>query len=222
MADYTVNGSPFQSIVVKLPRRGIWSARCKLAGNKVLAARAPVTIQLGDLTLSGVVRAGGVFLESAEYVIVGGTDGWARPVTKRSHRSDAGVKLSRVALDLARDAHERIELRPGADRVLGYAWPQVAGIASANLDAIGLPWWVAPSGVTYVGERPATELPKVVKWTLASYDPANRLAVVAVGNDMLAAFQPGLHLAANGMDIVVGSVVMMLDDRKATIELWAA
>ncbi|MFS8068765.1 MAG: hypothetical protein ACMG6S_20585 [Byssovorax sp.] len=220
MADYTVNGSPVQSIVVKLPRRGIWTARCKLAGNKVLAARSPVVIQLGDLTLSGVVRQGGVFVESAEYVIVGGSDGWARPVAPRPHRSDAGVKLSRVALDLARDAGERLELVPGADRVLGYAWPQFAGAASENLDALGSPWWLAPSGVTYVGERPVVELPKVVKWTLSSFDPALRLAVVAPGNDMLAAFQPGLHLAANGMDIVAGSVVMTVNDRKASIEIW--
>lgn len=220
MADYTVNGTPVQAITVKLPRRGIWTARCKLTGPNVLAARAAVTIQLGDLTLVGVVRLGGVFVSSAEYVIVGGSDGWARLVAPRAHRNDAGVKLSRVALDLAKDAGERLVVLPGADRVLGYAWPQFAGAASENLDALGSPWWVAPNGLTYVGARPAAELPKVVKWTLASFDPAQRLAVVAPGNDMLAAFQPGVDLAANGMDIVAGSVVIMVNDRKASIEIW--
>jgi hypothetical protein len=76
--------------------------------------------------------------------------------------------------------------------------------------------------VTYVGARPVVELPKVVKWTLSSFDPANRLALVAPGNDMLAGFQPGVHLVENGMDIVAGNVVMMVTDRKASIEVWAA
>lgn len=221
MADYTVNGAPVQVITVKLPRRGIWSARCKLTGNKALPPRAAVSIQLGDLTLRGVVRSGGVFVESSEYLIVGGYDGWARPVGKRPHRTDAGVKLSRVVADLAKDAGELLEVRQGADRILGYAWPQVAGTASEALDTVAPSWWMSPSGVTIVGERPVVELPKVAKWTLVSFDPAQRLAVVSPGNDMLAAFQPGLHLAAKGMDIVAGSVVMMVNDRKTTIEIWA-
>lgn len=221
MSTYTVAGSPIQSLTLRLPRYGIWTARCKLAGTLALAVGAPVAIALGDLTIAGTVRAGGVFASSAEYVIVGGKDKWSGPVRRRVYRSDGGVKLSQVAVDLGADVGEPVALLDGVDRVLGYAWPRAAtDTASEALAALATPWHVAPNGTTYLGARIETALPKATKWTLESYDPANRIAVCGVSADQLAGFRPGVRLASSGMDIVVGSVVMTVTDRKTSIKAW--
>lgn len=220
MAAYTVNGTQIQSITLKMPRWGVWTARCKLAGDKVLLAGTSVVVVLGDLTLTGVVRHGGVFISSAEYVIVGGKDGWSKTIGRKNYRTDAGVQLSTVVSDLVKDSGEPIRLMPGVDQSLGYAWSRPAGVASQALDLLAPHWWVAPGGTTCIGERAETVLPKTVKWSLESYDPANKIAVIGVSNDTVAAFQPGVRLTASGMDIVAGSVIVTVTDRKAVIEVW--
>ena len=217
---FTLNSSPVQSLTLKLPRWGIWTARAKLAADTTLADGAAITLVLGDLTLTGVKRSGGVFQSSAEYFLVGGADGWSKPVKKRSYRTDAGVKLSQVAIDLGKDAGERVVLTEGTDRSLGYAWPRPAGTASAALDALRARWWVAPDGTTYLGARSSAAIAKTVKWSLESFDPANRIAICGVSADAFAAFQPGVQLTAPGMDIVVGSVVMTVTDRRVVVEAW--
>jgi hypothetical protein len=217
---YALNGSPVQSITLKLPRWGIWTAHVKLASDKVLAPGAAAVIVLGDLTLAGTVRQGGVFVSSAEYIIVGGKDGWAGTVAKRAYRTDTGVKLSQVATDLGIDAGERVVLLPGAERSVGYAWARAAGTASEALDALGTPWHVGADGVTYLGERIEVPLPKTAKWSVESYDPARRMAVIGLANDALAAWQPGTRVTGNSIDIGLGSVVVTITDRRIALEAW--
>jgi hypothetical protein len=220
MSTYALNGSPIQSVVLKLPQWGVWTARVKLASDNVLAHGAAAVIVLGDLTLAGTVRAGGVFSSSAEYIILGGKDGWAGPVAKRSYRTDTGVKLSQVATDLGIDAGERVALLPGTDRSVGYAYARAAGTGAEALDALGTPWHVGSDGITYLGERIGLPLPKAAKWSVESYDPARRMAVIGIANDALAAWQPGTKVKGNGIDLLIGSVVVRITDRRIALEVW--
>ena len=222
MSTYALNGGPIQSITLKLPQRGVWMARVKLASDKVLAPGAAAAIVLGDLTLAGTVRSGGVFASSAEYIIVGGKDGWAGTVAKRSYRTDTGVKLSQVAPDLGIDAGERVVLLPGTDRFVGYAWARAAGTGAEALDALGTPWHVGVDGTTFLGERIEVPLPKAAKWSVESYDPARRMAVIGIANDALAAWQPGTRVKDHGIDLTLGSVVVTITDRRIALEVWGA
>ena len=216
---FTLNNLPVQSITLKIPMWGIWTARVKLAADKVLAAGAVAKVVIGDLTLTGTIRQGGVFQSSAEYIVVGGADGWAGQVTRKNYRTDAGGKLFEVATDLGTDVGERVVLQPNTDRSVGYAWSRAAGSASAALDALGTRWWVSAEGITYLGTRGETAIPKTVKWTLESYDPANRLAVIGVNNDTLKAFQPGVRIKSSDIDIVAGSIVATVTDRRIVVEV---
>lgn len=218
---YTFNGNPIQNVSLNFPRGGIWTARGKLAGDKFYAVGDAVTIVVGDLTLKGTVRQGSVFQSSAEYIVVGGKDGWSKQITNRHYRTDAGVKLSLVWSDLGKDAGETVVLQAGTDRSLGYSWNRAAGTASEALAALSTRWWVAADGTTFLGDRLETKIPETIKWTLQSYDPQNKTAVLGVDNDNIKAFQPGVRLTTKDLDIVARSVRATVTDRRVVVEVMA-
>jgi hypothetical protein len=218
---FTMNGSLVQAITLKMPLWGNWTVRCKLASDTVYKIGAVATIIVGDLTLTGTVRQGGVFQSSAEYVVVGGKDGWSKQAVGRSYRRDQGVKLLEVATDLGVDVGEKVVLMPNINRSVGYAWARAAGLASIALETFGTRWWVGPDGTTFLGPRLATTIPSTVKWTLSSFDPAKRLAVIGIADDTVKSFQPGVRIKSSDIDIVANSVIVTVNDRRVVVEVRA-
>lgn len=203
--------------LVRLPKRGVWSARLGLAENRPPARDARTLLTLGTLQLACTVIEPGMFVEAASVFVVGGAGGWRRAVRARRYRADNGIRLSTTARDLAADAKELLEVDPALDRVLGYAWMRPEGLASAALDELAAVWWVAPDGVTRLGPRPTVQAPDHL--AIDPYEPDIGRAVIGVPDDDLARLIPGAVIPE--LDgFVVGSAIVRLTDRRIDVEVW--
>jgi hypothetical protein len=219
---FTLGNEQLSRAYVQLPQYGVWNAQVKLAKKKELQVGSAVALQVGDLTLQGTVRSGGTFFEVSEYLIVGGADGWSKPVKRRAYRADNGVRMSTVANDLAVDAGEKIMLEPGTERTLGYAWSRPEGIASLALGDLQRAWWVDAAGVTHLGPRPASVVPSRVKVAVSSFDPTFPRLFLGIPDDTVSPFQPGVTLSGQGLPspFKVSSVEIRVNDRRVSLELW--
>ena len=187
---FTLNGSDLTRARVSIPRYGLWQADVTTVEELALEVGAAARLVLGDLVLVGVVGPGpgGTWAGASSYPITPGADGWTRELPARAYRNDGGILLSQVATDLAAEAGERLVVEPGADRVVGYAWTRMGGIASAALvELVGSSWWVSADGVTHVGQRPAVALPSAAQgFIVERFDTVRRRAVLSTNDDALA------------------------------------
>ena len=186
---FTINGSDLTLARASIPRYGLWQADVTTVEVLTLAKGAAVRLVLGDLVLVGVVDAGATWAGASSYQITPGAGGWTRELPARAYRNDGGILLSQVAVDLATESGERLVVEPGADRVVGYAWTRMGGIASSALvELVGSSWWVGADGVTHVGQRPAVALPSAaLGFTVERFDTVRRRAVLSTNDDALAA-----------------------------------
>jgi hypothetical protein len=216
---FLVGGYELRSCTAVLPDQGVWSARADLVGGKAPPEGARVSVNLGDLTLTGTVRHAAVFAERAEVFIVGGADGWSAPVKRRAYRADNGVRLSKVAADLAADAGETLgPLGALAGAVLGYAWVRPEGLASDALNELGHPWYMGLDGATNLGTWPAetrTGLRLGVE-----YRPSLRRAEITSPEDAFSALVPGSVISGDGFPtLTIRSTTISVTDRRAFAEV---
>lgn len=197
----TLAGTRVSSAVVRFPAAGVWSAELELVDPVTLTGA--VSLVLEDLTLACTVVRGGPVEGSASYLVTGGAGGWSglppgRPVGAKAYRNDAGVKLSTVLVDVARDAGEKVSL--AADRPIGVVFVRQAGPGWDTLARLCPSWWVDGAGVTQVGPRPAT--PITLKTRLLGWTRKAGLRILAA--DALAPFVPGAVLeGAPLLDVVL-------------------
>jgi hypothetical protein len=186
---FTLNDFDITRARVSIPRYGLWSGDVTTAEQLDLKAGAAVRLVLGDLVLVGVAGPGGTWAGASSYLIRPGAGGWTRELPARAYRNDGGILLSQVATDLAAEAGERLVVEPGADRVVGYAWTRLGGVASAALvELVGSSWWTGIDGVTHVGPRPAVAMAgAALGFTVERFDPQRRRAVLSTDDAALAA-----------------------------------
>ncbi|KYF64530.1 hypothetical protein [Sorangium cellulosum] len=216
---FLVAGIDLQRAIAVLPDAGIWSVRADLVGGKAPPERARVQVVLGDLVLSGTVRHADVFAQRAEVFVVGGADGWGATVSRRPYRADNGVRLDRVAGDLARDAGEALApLGALAAAVVGYAWVRPEGPAIHALNELGHPWYVDVDGSTHIGARPT-----VARSGLrlgVDYRPSLRRAVITSPEDAFAALVPGSVISGDGFpSLTIRATTIRVTDRTALAEV---
>lgn len=205
----------------QLPRWGVWTAEVRTDRDAGLIEGGPATLTIADLVLVGHVVHGGVHVGTGYYLLAGGAKGWRTVVKERAYRNDAGVKLSLVVADLARDAGEKVA--PGfEDRRLGPAWTRPSRAAdgrplpaSSSLQAASPgAWYVGEDGVTRIGRRSASTL-KVPAELVLEPMPARASAVVAL--EEIAALLPETTIPDIG---TVAAVVHTLAPGKLRSRLY--
>lgn len=149
----TLNGFRVTSARATIPSWGAWYADVSVDGEHTIAGAA--TLKIADLTLVGTVLSGNAAMGRSSYRIVGGKGGWGRVLPKESYADDAGVKLSKVLADAAREAGETLGAVSTTTRV-GPAYVRQAAPASRVLqDLAPQAWYIDEAGVTQLGARPA-------------------------------------------------------------------
>jgi len=191
MSTITVNGAVVMSASITLPYYGAWVADVVLAASTTIAN--PVSIVVGDLTLTGTVRRQASSTGSRSARIVGGYGGWRNTIPAKGYASPVGVSLSTVLIDAAADAGEKINIPASSNRVLGNNWGREKDKAERVLHLlVGRSWWVDPSGVTQITARSSS--PIVTPFMVTSWSGAKGKFDIAA--EALASWQPGRTFTA--------------------------
>lgn len=194
-ATCTLNGQPAMRATVVLPRWGVWTADVQVSN--MLDVSGAVTIALADLELKGTVVDGGPYATRGWYRIVGGAGGWRKALKPLPYRSEAGVKMSTIFADAAKEVGET--LGTFKDRRVGPAFmraPSLAGDgmsveAARVLDEFAPEaWYVDLDGTTQIGVRAAKKF--TTEYRLLEKRPELRRALIA--SDTLADLVPGAQL----------------------------
>lgn len=177
---------------------GCWYAEASIDGEHALTGS--VALKISDLTLKGTVLSGGPMKGRSSYRIVSGAGGWGRVIPEKAYASDAGVKVSTVLTDAAREVGETISLTT-TERT-GPAYTRDAGPASRSLESIAqAAWYVGEDGVTRLGRRPTTTLTTAIP-RVSPVDLA-RSTVALAPEKGLAALVPGIVVdGIEALDVV--------------------
>jgi hypothetical protein len=148
----SVNGQRIVSGSLGMPLLGAWVADVVLASDQPISG--PVTLALGNLTLTGAVYRQAPFAGLVEARVVAGAGGWSKTVQARGYDQPSGVLASTVLRDAANEVGETV--RVAIDRTVGSLWVRLADKASRTLRALAPSWYIDTAGVTQVGTRPAS------------------------------------------------------------------
>lgn len=191
MSTITANGMRVTSASVTTPYYGTWSADIALAeANEIADA---IVLVVGDLTLKGTAIRRGSFAGSRTVRLVGGGAGWRKAIPAKGYSHPAGVKLSSVLGDAARESGERIQI--ATDRTIGTHYSRDAFEAKAErvlkilLDD---KWWMDPAGVTQTKDRASDAI--VTPFTVISWTASKGQFEIAT--ETIAPWQPGRTFSA--------------------------
>jgi hypothetical protein len=188
----TLNGLRATSARANLPAWGCWYADVALDGEHSLSGR--VELKIADLTLVGSVLSGGPAKGRSFFRVVAGAGGWGRELPAKSYNSDAGVKVSTVVGDAAREVGETVaaisaDLRTGPAFVRPAASADCSGRASLVLDRVApRGWHVGEDGITRLGLRASS--PYVGTATKGPLDRARGTLTLAA--ESIATILPGV------------------------------
>lgn len=174
----SLNGARVVSARITMPLYGAWVADGVLATADAIAQG--VTLTVGSLSLKGTSFRMAAFSGSRSDRIVGGGLGWRKVLPARAYSHDAGVRLSQVLGDAARECGETIDV--ANDQVIGAGWARRRGIASRVLRRlVGGQWWIEPSsGITKLVARDASPIRS--PFTVESWSGAKGLFQIATEN----------------------------------------
>lgn len=164
MSELMLNGERVTHAQLTMARRGAAVADIILASSKPVPANSVLT--LGAFTIQGFTRRAASFAGARSARFVGGYGGWRKKIKPRAYAHDAGVRLSTVLGDAARDAGEKINIPQ--DRVIGTAYVRERAAAERVLRFLAPDWWIDPAGVTQIGPRPSaliTSAFTVINWS---------------------------------------------------------
>lgn len=165
MSELALNGERVVTADVTVPRRGAFTADVSLAGAASISGN--VVLTLGKLRLKGTAFRQSPFGGARSVRIVGGFGGWRKSIRSRSYSHDAGVRLSSVIGDAARDAGEKVAIT--TDRVIGTFYVREKAKAERVLHTLtDGDWWIDAEGVTRIGATRSSDPIKsaftVVSW----------------------------------------------------------
>lgn len=213
-----VNSIRASACALTLPSVGFWHGDFTLASAAALPAVA--SIKLGNLTLRGAVVRDRPYAGARAVRIVGGSGGWRRTIGRRAYQNDAGVPISMVAGDAAREAGESVSVT--ANAVLGAAFTRPEGAASAVLWMLSGSWWMTPAGVVVIGPRDNVT-PITSRFDVTKFDGG--LGRTRLATEDVAAWTPGRPFSSPSIPDaqVISSVVhTMGDDGILRTEVLAA
>lgn len=216
---FQVNGVDISRGLVVVPRYGIGHAEVVGASDWILTIGSQVPVVLGDLTLTMTVADGDAFGAESRWTLVAGYGGWSTTVGAKAYRSDSGILLSTTLQDLATTCGELVNVT--ADRVVGYAWTRMQGLASVALEElVGSEWYIDPGGVTQIGPRPASSI-SPLDVVVERYEPSIRRATVSLNDDSYTQLLPGATLSSPALNtpFTIASTTYRIEDSSIQVGL---
>ena len=217
-----VNGESVIEGSLHVPNVGVWWADVVFEGEPSFEDSQSVTLNLGDLALTGSVDPShnGTFGQQRRMRILAGAGGWGNLITAQHYHNDAGVLSRAVADDAARLVGESLgAFAPAADKI-GIDYVRQAGPASRVLEEMigGVAWWVGYDGVTVVGERTTSEAP-LDAYEVLEFSPAESL--VTLGVDDLTKIGIG-SVFSNGLDapLTAFEIEVVISSERARVKVW--
>lgn len=205
---------------VWIPQSGIWYADVVLDSAADLSGNAE--LKVNDLTLKGTIIPyfSGDYVLQSSYKIVGGKYGWKNVLKSKDYHNDAGVKISEILNDAARECGETIvEIDSSLTRLDSVDFIRRRQSGSRTIEQIiqrPLQWWVDYNGETHIGRRP-TNVKVSSEFDVISYSAMNRYTVIATFNP--GNFVPGSVLKSNSLenDFVIREMKIKLTSDKLRI-----
>lgn len=151
----SLNGSRAMSARVTVPLFGAWT------GDIVLASTTPISsdveIVIGDLTMQGHAQRMASFSGARSALIVGGKGGLRKMLPARGYASPAGVKLSTILGDAAREAGESVNV--DVDQSIGPGYARRRDVAERVFRRLlGRRWWFDNAGVIQTKDRDSSPI----------------------------------------------------------------
>jgi len=157
MSSVLLNAKTALAAVLVLPGAGVWHADVEVGNGEALADAigkpGKASLVFADVTLKGTILPhGGDVFGRGWFRVIGGYNGWGKPVDPKPYRSAAGVKASTVLGDVARDAGE--QLASFTDFRVGGWYTRPSSTARDTLEDIAKgAWYVDEDGITHLGTR---------------------------------------------------------------------
>lgn len=178
MGTATLAGHSAIRATVVLPRWGIGWGDVRVDTDETI--EGTVVLEIAGLSLVVTVVDGGVYNASGWYRVVVGAGGWRKTIGPKAYRNDAGVKLSTVLQDAARECGETLGTIPKTT-LIGPGFVRPEGEASRVLDLLAEEdWYVDEQGTTQIGVRAASEYDG--EYTLIRPYPERQLITIAASD----------------------------------------
>lgn len=211
----TLNGVRVVSGSITIPYYGTWVADVVLSEAGVISTGAKLVVS--DLSLTGTVVRQASFAASRSARIVGGAGGWRNILPSRGYSHPAGVKLSTVLSDAARECGESI--RVDGDRSIGAHYARDAGKAERVLELeLDGKWWVDALGVTRTDGRDGS--PIVTPFTVIAWSGGKGQFEIA--SESVASWQPGRTFTSptvDGVQVISSMTVDVDNEGKARLHV---
>lgn len=168
-----VNGMTVAKMTYRAPWSGVWTADLDLLGELLPSGKVAIVSDEG-FSLLGTVDddRSGTFGERRSIKVVGGGNGWHKPVRAQHYHSDVAVNLAQIVSTTAAEVGEvGVTLIP---TFVGQDFVRYAAPASQIFQGLGFDWWVTVAGVTTVGIRPP--LPPHPSLLVKEWDPTQGVA----------------------------------------------
>jgi hypothetical protein len=170
----TVNGDRIVSGSLNIPLYGIWAADFVCVSTQTFTN--PVSVVIGNLTLTGAVYRQGGFSGSQYVRLVGGAAGWRTTVQAQAYNNPNAVRLSTVLKDAAAAVGEQINVQ--TDQVIGSFFVRENAPAERLLRQLCGPlWFMDTTGTTQVGTRPQSTVS--TPYLVQSWDAGKNLFVIS-------------------------------------------
>ncbi len=155
MSAATLADSTVSRARVTWPTWGLWYADAHTADAEELSGVQ--TLSVAGTAFTGTVIAGGVHNGRAAYRLVAGAGGVNKALAEKGYVDDAGVQLSTVLADAAREAGETL-VTAGISTRLGPQYARKAGDTLGDLLQRHFPagWYGDTDGTIRIGARPST------------------------------------------------------------------
>jgi len=220
VAENSLNAHRIRLARLTIPRIGAWLADVWTDDEIPDTELAnPVTLHVAGSSLVGSLVRGETWQGSTRARLVGGYGGWRRRLPARWYVSDAGVRASLVAGDVARECGEIISQGLASDIPLGAWYARQAWPASRTLGQLGCPWRVLEDGTTSLQAWPVARIGSAMD--VVAYDAAR--CIVELATDDPGDWRPGRVFASprlpNG-DYAVSDVVITMEPSKLRVQAW--
>lgn len=222
VAESSVNAHRIRLARLTVPRIGAWLADAWTDDEIPDAELAkPVTLTVAGLSLVGSLVRGETWQGSTRVRLVGGKGGWRRRLPARWYVSDAGVRASQVAADVATECGETISQGLASDPPLGAWYARQAWSASRTLAQLGCPWRVLDDGTTSLQAWPVSRIGTT--FDLTAYDAAR--CIVELATDTPSDWRPGRVFSYPRLpdgDFAISDVVMTVEPGKLRVQAWCS
>lgn len=216
-----LQGKPVQSLTMHASEGGTWIADCVMSDATVLTGKVSLTIGSSEYVGTIDPETSGAFAGATYYRVVGGGNGWGKPVSKRPYANDAGVKTLLVAQDAAAEVGESIGAFEPAQARFAAAYVRRECLASDVLEdaASGVPWWVGADGKTNVSTRKLTT-PDPRLYHVDTWDPFSQTATIVV--ESASAIQIGSQLTDERWEgtLVVRDITLQAMGSSIMVDAW--